>query len=302
TKLHPDVARIVALVTHPDVTVALHGDADERSVARLGRQLRAHGVADRVELHGHVEDIADVLATADLSVHPLRADGYATSEKTLQEAMWVGLPPVVIEGTAAAGWVEHEVSGLVAADVPTFAAHVDRLAGDEVLRRRIGDAARAAARVRFDPRRNAAALWDVVERRMGEAKRTRAVLPGAGGSASERFLAALGRADGGMAGEFLRRVSGPDVRADALLLRGEGGVLHHRNVAAASGEEPDGRLDAWAGVLLAAEEREERGEREEREERGERGDPVAEEARSGDRARSPGVPHDGEAAGPPERT
>jgi len=251
-KLHPDLARIVALVTDPHVTFALHGDADEGTVERLHARLRELGVADRVTIGGHVEDVADVLADADLSIHPLRPGGYATSEKSLQEAMWVGVPPVVLAGTAAAGWIEHDVTGLVATDVPEFAAHVDRLAGDAALRRRIGDAARAVARERFDPRRNAGAMWDVVERRTGDAKRERAPLPHGDSPPSERFLHALGD----LAPEFLRRVTAPDVAADTLVLRGEGGVLHHRNAAAAAGEEPDGRLDAWVDVLLDAETRE----------------------------------------------
>jgi hypothetical protein len=177
-------------------------------------------------------------------VHPLAANGYATSEKALQEAMWVGIPPIVLEGTAAVGWVESEVTGLVAADVTMFAAHIDRLVRDVTLRRRLGDAARRFARVRFDPRRNAATLWEVVERRMTLGKRSRDALPHADASPSDRFLHSLGD----LAGDFQRRLAEPNVRADALLLRGEGGVLHHRN---ASSHDP--RLDAWVGALLAAE-------------------------------------------------
>jgi glycosyltransferase involved in cell wall biosynthesis len=249
-KLHPELARIVALVTDPHVTFALHGDEDPGTVDRLAGRLRAYGVSDRVTLHGHVEDVADVLAEADLSVHPLRSGGYATSEKTLQEAMWVGVAPVLLEGTAAVGWVEPEVTGLVAADVATFAAHVDRLAGDVALRRRIGVAAREVARERFDPRHNARCLWHVVERRMSVGKLDRLPLPHADAPASERFLHALG----GLAPEFLRRVTAPDVAADALVLRGEGGVLHHRNAAP-----DDATLGEWADALLAAEAREHAG-------------------------------------------
>lgn len=64
---------------------------------------------------------------------------------------------------------------------------------------------------------------------------------------SARFLRSLGD----LAPASERRVAGPDVRADALLLRGEGGILHHRNASP-----DDARLDAWADALLTAEARE----------------------------------------------
>jgi hypothetical protein len=160
--------------------------------------------------------------------------------------MWVGLPPVLLEGTAAVGWIEPEVTGLVASDIDAFAHQVDRLAADPALRRRLGEGARAFARARFDPSRNARAIWAVVERCMADEKRTRDPLMGADEPASERFLRSLGD----LAEEFLRRVTGADVPADPILLRSEGGVLHHFNASP-----DDSRLAAWADVLLAAEAR-----------------------------------------------
>jgi L-malate glycosyltransferase len=245
-KLHPEFARIVAAVARPDVTFDLYGDADLASVARLEADLRTHGVAERVTLHGHVERLDDVFAEADLFAYPLPLGTYVTSEKALQEAMWVGVPPILLEGTAAVGWVEPEVTGLVVADIATFAQAVDRLAADPALRRHLGEGACTFARARFDPSRNARALWAVVERCMADGKRVRDPLPGADDPASERFLRSLGD----LSQEFLRRVTGPDVVADPLLLRSEGGVLHHRNASP-----DDVRLDAWADMLLAAEAR-----------------------------------------------
>jgi L-malate glycosyltransferase len=245
-KLHRGLAGIVALLARRDVMVDLVGDADPGTRERLEADLRAHGVADRVTLHGHVERIADVLATADLFAYPLVPGSSVTSEKSLQEAMWVGLPPVLLEGTASVGWIEHGATGLVAPDLATFAAHVDGLADDPTLRHRIGDAARTFARDRFDPARNARTIGEVVERCLGDARRARDPLPGGDDPPAERFLRTLGD----LADVFVRRVTGPDVRADALLLRGEGGVLHHSNTYP-----DDARLRAWAEVLLAAERR-----------------------------------------------
>lgn len=245
-KLHPEFARIVAGVTRTEVMFDLYGDADPADVARLEGQLEVYGVTDRVTLHGHTERLDDAFAEADLFVHPLTPGSYVTSEKVLQESMWVGLPPVLLEGTAAVGWIEPEVTGLVAGDIDAFARQVDRLAADPALRRRLGEGARAFARARFDPSRNARAIWAVVERCMADEKRARDPLMGADEPASARFLRSLGE----LAEEFLRRVTGPDVPADPILLRSEGGVLHHFNASP-----DDSRLAAWADVLLAAEAR-----------------------------------------------
>ena len=66
-----------------------------------------------MSVHGHAEDLREAFAEVDIFGYPLAPDTYATSEKTIQEAMWVGIPPVVLSGTGAAELVEHEHTGLV---------------------------------------------------------------------------------------------------------------------------------------------------------------------------------------------
>lgn len=243
-KLHPEFARIVAAV-RPGVTFDLFGDGDADTLAKLREQLDQRGVAERVNLRGHVEDLRDAFGEADLFAYPLTPNSSATSEKALQEAMWVGVPPVLLTGTAAVGWLEPGVTGLVAPDVAAFAAEIDRLASDSALRRRVGAAARAFARDRFDPGKNAARWWGVIERAMLAPKRVRAPLAGAEWAPEEKFLQALGH----LAPRFQQQLDDAG-DSDPLLLRSEGGLLHYRNAY----PQAEG-LRAWSDALLAAEAR-----------------------------------------------
>lgn len=232
TKLSPEFPAIAAATAHPHVIFDLYGDGDAATLARLTHDLDARKAGARVRFHGHVENIAEAFAEADIFAYPLAAGSYVTSEKALQEAMWAGLPPVLLAGTAATGWIEHGVTGFVAQDCDAFAAALVRLAEDGALRARIGGAARSMARQRFDPQRNAATMAGVYAGLARRPKRRRAPLPGADLSPPQRFLLSLGEE----AGLFLHRVGdGPAAPAPEvplnpeILLHGEGGVMHYAN-------------------------------------------------------------------------
>ena len=72
------------------------------------------GIGDRVEIRGPVENIRTELEGFDVFGYPLVEDTYATSEKALQEAMWVGVPPVIFGYGGLCDLVEHDRTGLVA--------------------------------------------------------------------------------------------------------------------------------------------------------------------------------------------
>ncbi len=247
TKLHPDFADIVARTSGAGIRFDLFGDSDAATLEGLRNALTARNVLERVTFHGHIENIADAFAVADIFAYPLTPGSYVTSEKALQEAMWVGVPPVLLEGTAASGWIDHGVTGFIARDIADFARILALLSADPALRRRIGEAARAEARRRFDPSRNALAMAEVLSELLLMPKRSHPPLPGAGLPASDRFLQSLGEA----APLFLEIV---DVAVDPrppsatwnpdILLRGEGGIMHYLNTFP-----DDDRLLQWADAL-----------------------------------------------------
>lgn len=221
----------------------------------LKRQFAGLGAEGRVCFHGHAEDLRSALAAIDIFGYPLAPDTYASSDKSLQEAMWVGIPPVVLGETAVASLVEHDRTGLVCDSEADYPRAIERLAVDAALRQRLGAAARAYARFTFDPARNAARLRSLVETLAAMPKRQRLPLAGRDLSPAGRFVASLGE----LAREFAISLAGSEVHgqdvvraADAaiaaatdVLARGEGGIFHYRNTYPG-----DPHLRLWAGLVV----------------------------------------------------
>ncbi|UCU92222.1 glycosyltransferase family 4 protein [Hydrogenophaga taeniospiralis] len=232
TKLHPGFAHIVAGVDRQGMHFDIFGDADAGTVAALTQALNARNALERVTFHGHVEQIADAFAKADIFAYPLAPGSYVTSEKALQEAMWAGLPSVLIEGTAATGWIEHGVTGFIAQDCQDFVLRLKQLANDPVLRRRIGDAAASEARRLFDPDRNAVMMAEIYAELAERPKRKRLALSGAKLPPSQRFLQSLGEFEN----SFFQLISNDKIKQPIdvvlnveILLHGEGGLIHYAN-------------------------------------------------------------------------
>jgi sugar transferase (PEP-CTERM/EpsH1 system associated) len=118
----------------PDVTFTICGARPDRKVLAL-QELPG------VTVTGAVPDVRPYLARASASVQPLRAA--RGIQNKLLEAMAMGLP-VVATSTVFNGIEATAGADLLVADEPReFAAHVTRLLGDDGLRERIGQAARA---------------------------------------------------------------------------------------------------------------------------------------------------------------
>jgi glycosyltransferase involved in cell wall biosynthesis len=253
TKMHPRFAQMAAQVTHPSIRFLVCGGGGGEVALR--RELEALGVGPRTEILGPVEDISQVLASMDIFGYPLAEQTYATSEKALQEAMWVGLPPVVFPHGGVRLLVQHECTGLVARSESEYVAAIDRLAADANLRSCLGLAAQKFAKEQFDPRRWANAAVALMEEVASWPRRERAPLEGADGAAG--FVAALGDLAGpfatslvGLGAANMKQVEAADhciATSHAALARGEGGVIHYRNAAS-----HDPALRLWSGLLAEA--------------------------------------------------
>jgi glycosyltransferase involved in cell wall biosynthesis len=134
----------------PDsATLHLAGDdaADRRYAARVRERVGRLG--DRVVLHGHVsrERIASLYSCADAFVLPAYRDPYGT---VWGEAMAFGLPVVGWHAANLPHLAAHDREGLLVTpgDVGALTDALARLASDEALRRRLGEAARARAESR----------------------------------------------------------------------------------------------------------------------------------------------------------
>jgi glycosyltransferase involved in cell wall biosynthesis len=249
-KMHPDFVAMHAAARIPGLRVLVCGGGDER---RLAEQARRLGCAERFEFLGHVEAIRDVLARLDVFGYPLCEDNYAASERSLQEAMWCGVAPVILPYGALAVLLGRGETGVVAADETAYPEALETLYNDRKTLRRLGRNARAHARRAFDPRRHVVALSELLADLLSERKRERA-WPSQAATPCEMFIESLGE----HGGPFLASRRAVDLacaraadeevaRAPFAVASGEGGVFHYR-----SRDPGDPFLRLWAGLLLLA--------------------------------------------------
>ncbi len=249
-KMHSNYIAMSAGVQVPDVRFIVCGGGIEQE---LKAQAAALGVADRFDFRGYVQTILPVLAELDVFGYPLCAETYATSERALQEAMWVGIPPVVFPYGGLATLVQHEETGLVVHTEKEYQQAIAYLYHHPTERERLGQNARRYAHTTFDPQPIVAQLAAIYDQMLAYPKRERQ-WTGEGNCPAEWFTQALGDQAGAFA-TSLRGGPAPELAAaDAMIAQatpvlrgGEGGVIHYRNHYPA-----DPHLRLWSGLILEA--------------------------------------------------
>jgi len=136
-KGHADLLEAARRV--PDVRFLCAGDGPLR--AALEQRARRLGVADRVLFLGHRSDVPELLREAHMAVLPSLYEGLPLS---LVEAMAAARPVVATDAGGSREVVEHGKTGLLVPprDPAALAEAVGRLASDEALAARFGDAGR----------------------------------------------------------------------------------------------------------------------------------------------------------------
>jgi hypothetical protein len=242
-KLHPDYIRM-HLSIEGDYRVLVAGDGPDAS--KLRRQAEAAGIADRFEWFGYVENISDVLNKCDVFGYPLRPSNFATAELVLHEAMYAGLPCVLLADGGASHTIAHNKTGFVVANIAEYVERVHELRESSVLRERVGRAAAVHARAHLGAAK-IAPLIDAVYAEMVDHKAVpRRLLRVASGHAA--WLRSLGR--GG--DRFRRSLAGDEIADDEIMAASPsvasadaGGVLHYRRYYPG-----DAVLRYWAGLVL----------------------------------------------------
>ena len=253
TKMHPAYIRMSSAVRVPDIRFVICGSGDTDHLRNEAIRLSS---IDRFDFRGYVEQIAPVLSTLDVFGYPLCEDTYATSEKSLQEAMYAGVPPVVFPHGGCADLVEHEKTGLVVNSERAYNEAIEYLYHHPEKRRELGRNAAKAARSRFDSRESVRKMHRVYEEMMASRKRKhrwpQATL---GETPASRFAESLGEFGEPFA-ISLRSNAEPEImkaekkieQSSTLVSRGEGGIIQHRNRYP---EDPFLRL--WTGLVLLGE-------------------------------------------------
>ena len=241
-KLHPRFAELCAEVDIPDAHFIVCGAGE--AAATIAAQADS-----RVELRGYVEEIGPVLAELDVFGYPLAPGNYATSDLALQEAMAAGVPPVVLAHGEPQELVEHGVTGLVARDEADYPRAIEYLCTNPSERLRLGENARARARLRTPA--DVADEWTSLFRELLEHPKTpRHARPLTGaqafveslGATAPEFTASLSAVTEEEALEAEARIA---VAPPVLVSASGGGILHYRR------HYPnDAHLRIWSALVL----------------------------------------------------
>ncbi len=119
------------------------------------------GIAERCRFEPSREDVLDFYAAADLYVSPSREDSFGLP---VAEAMACGLPIVTSGHAGVADRIRDGLDGFILRQFDDFeglARMVQQLHSDELLRRKVGDAAAKAA-IQWTWDRNAADFWELL--------------------------------------------------------------------------------------------------------------------------------------------
>jgi glycosyltransferase involved in cell wall biosynthesis len=256
-KMHPSFVALAAGIDVPGLRIVVCGSGN--GFARLAREAEALGVADRFELCGYVEDIGSILARLDVFGYPLCRENYSAAELVLQEAMYCGVPPVVLPYGGAQRTVVHDRTGLVAPDEAGYVTAVQRLHRDAGLRRRLGRTAAAHVRAHWKVEDAATGWLQAYSELAAKPKRARQWpsprAPTRATPAAARFLQSLGGAVPALAASvettdpenWLAADAAIGSAAPVLASADSGGILHWRLHHPA-----DPWLRLWAGLVLQA--------------------------------------------------
>lgn len=123
------------LAAHPDTQFLILGEGELHD--ELQRQVRELGIERQVIFAGYRNDIGEILNVVDVLVHPATMEGFAN---VAMQAMAAEVPVVSSAVGGMPESVRDGVSGILVppGDPQALAAAVNRLLGDEELRRRLG--------------------------------------------------------------------------------------------------------------------------------------------------------------------
>ncbi|TML77909.1 MAG: glycosyltransferase [Actinobacteria bacterium] len=246
-KLHPELISMCASIPVPHARFLICGTGGAMPVLR--RQAAEQGIADRVEFRGFVEDIGGAVAEMDVFGYPLAEGTYAASELVLQEAMYAGVPPVVLGPAAVRRSVVHGETGLTVSSTREYQQAVVYFHNHPEERVRMGRAAHEYAVRTWSPEAVAGRWAETYAALLERPKRRRPRYPiGEGGA--PRFVQSLG----GAAPHFAASLSSAEdaieaerqiARSPMVVATGGGGVLYYRDHYPG-----DPHLRLWSGLVL----------------------------------------------------
>lgn len=165
----PDKAQVdlisafaLLLSLHPASRLVIAGRPGSET-ASIAHAIEANGLSGRVELLGHRNDVADLIATADVLVSSSTREGAAGA---VIEAMAIGTPIVSTMLPGLAGVLEGERNSLTVAphDIEQLAEAIERVRSEPGLADRLSTHATGDYESRFTLDRSAEGMVDLYQR------------------------------------------------------------------------------------------------------------------------------------------
>lgn len=250
SKLYQNYIPMSAGVQVPDIRFIVCGGGIENS---LKQQAESLGVAEKFEFRGYVEDIKSVLEILDVFGYPLVEDTYATSEKSLQEAMYAGVTPVVFPHGGVKGLVINNQTGLVVNSEKEYQEAIAYLYHHPQERLRLGNNARNYAKKYFNPQVSLEKINQTYHQLMKFPKRERRLNTGNPQTGAALFVQSLGDIDPQFRVSLTSNNISEQLESDrhistaspGLCNPGGGGLFHYRNCYP-----KDGYLRFWSALVL----------------------------------------------------
>lgn len=131
SKMHPEFLEICSQINIPDVKFIICASDNYVNIQTHAQKM---GIANKFEFLCQVPNIKDYLEIFDVFGYPLNPNHYGTCDQVLQEAMAVGVAPVVLNNPMESYMVSNGKVGLVAKNTKEYIDLIEKLYNEPALR------------------------------------------------------------------------------------------------------------------------------------------------------------------------
>lgn len=135
SKIHPNILEICSEINIPNVNFIFVGPINQY-IVDAAKKIR---ISDRIRFTGYISEAEkwQELSAFDIFGYPLAPNHYGTCDQVLQEAMALGVPPVVLNNPMESYMVTHNKNGLVAESIGDYINAIHGIYNNKDLRKRL---------------------------------------------------------------------------------------------------------------------------------------------------------------------
>jgi len=137
-KMHRNYVSMSAAADIKSVKFLVFGTGRKTDIEKRKQQAIDHGLSHKFTFSGYIEAINVQLQKFDVFGYPLEKDTYAASEKSLQEAMYMGIPPIVFPHGGIPYLVKNNETGLIVHTEREYSEALEFLFHNNSIRKKLG--------------------------------------------------------------------------------------------------------------------------------------------------------------------